>query len=82
MQIPYEYELSSPIQLGDDQITKIVIKRKPIAKDLLVMDRAKGDVAKVIALIERLSDEPAPVIGRLDASDFTRLSEIISDFLS
>lgn len=72
--------LSDPIAGPDGQITELKLRR-PKAKDFRVMDNAKGEIGKSLALAQQLSGIPAPMLDNLDGSDFIELSEAVQGFL-
>ncbi|MBU4318691.1 MAG: phage tail assembly protein [Proteobacteria bacterium] len=82
MNVPQEFVLNHPVTMGDETISKITIKRRVLTKDLRAMEGEKNDVGKVVLLIEKLTDESSALIDHMDASDFKRLSEVVSSFLS
>ena len=82
MNLPIKIKLQYPIMAGDEKLTELIIKRRPITKDLKAMDEAKGEVGKSAALLARLADIPPSWVDQLDASDFTNAAEVIGNFLS
>ena len=82
MEFPLQITLTYPITAGEEKIDKLIIHNSPKARDLRAMGQQKGDVAKMVALLENLTGTPSSVIDCLDARDFTRVSEIVGSFLS
>ena len=81
-ELPITIDLQHPVTVGEETLERLVIKRRPKAKDLKAMDRHKGDVAKTCALIACLAEIPDSWVEQLDSSDFTRAAEVVGDFLS
>lgn len=82
IELPIEISLNYPIMVGDERIDKLVISRRPKAKDLRFMDQNTGEVSKSAALLARLTENPESVIDQMDASDFTHAASIVAGFLS
>jgi hypothetical protein len=79
---PIEISLNYPVEAFGEQISKLVIKRRPTTKDLKAMDAATGEIAKTAALVARLCEVPPATIDQMDAADFTRAADMVQDFLS
>jgi hypothetical protein len=79
---PLKITLKHPVKAGDEQIDELTISRRPTAKDLRCMDQQKGEIAKMMALLERLTGVPSSVLDAMDGADFTRAAEAVSSFLS
>lgn len=86
MNEPTTYKLKYPIEIRDkdsgavtETITEFTIKR-PKGKQLRATDRAEGDVARSLALIAAVSDQPPSIMELLDAEDFVALGDIVGDF--
>ncbi len=80
------YKLKHPIELRDKEsgevietITQLTIQR-PKGKHLKAMDKAQGDVARTLALIGAVANQPPSVMDLLDGEDFAGMSEIVEDF--
>lgn len=74
-------ELLHRIKVGETTVDRIVLRR-PKAKHLRQMDRAKGDVGASLALITALSDQPTAVVDELDAEDLNRIGVVLDFFTS
>lgn len=81
MQLPVRVPLSSPITHGDKTITEIVFPREAEAGDLAASDHVKGDMTRTLAILSSMSDVPLPVLKRLKARDFKRVSEAVAPLL-
>ena len=73
-------ELLHEIKVGETIVDRIVLKR-PKAKHLRKMDRAKGDIGASLALIVALSGQPTAVVDELDTEDLNRIGAVL-DFFS
>lgn len=72
--------LSVPIMVEGKSISEISIRR-PKARDLKAFDQAKGgEMTKMFALIERLSNVPESSLDDLDLDDFAKVSVIVNGF--
>ena len=72
--------LAYPIQAHGEEVSEITLRR-PLVRDLKVLDEAKGDVARTAALIGALAGLTPKEVDALDAGDFTRLGQAVADFL-
>lgn len=75
-----EITLEFPVLDGGEEV-KVLQIRRPKARDLLVMDSHEGNIARTIALISQLTDRPEEVIFELEAVDFNKASDLVTDFL-
>lgn len=78
---PITITLQYPIEHGAETISEIVISRRPTGKDLREGDRGKGDVERSIRITSSLTGIPQAVFNKMDAADFVRVSNTVSDFL-
>ena len=62
-----------------EEITELTLRR-PKAKDLRIMDKPMGEVAKTIELIAALSGHPTKVIDEVDGEDLEALGKVIEGF--
>ncbi len=80
---PYVYTLLYPVEIkGADgavikTVTSITIKRRAKGKDLLVTDRAQGDVAKSFLLLTALTGELPILFSEMDKADIAELGELV-----
>lgn len=79
---PITIKLSHPVEAFGEQVSELVIKKRPKAKDLRAMDSEKGEVGKTAALMAQLTGVPSSTIDQLDAADFMKASEVVEGFLS
>ena len=79
---PIVITLKHPIEIGDEKVEKLTIKRRATAKDLRCMDQEKGEIAKSAALLARLAEVPVRWVDQMDAADFTVAAEVVGSFLS
>lgn len=76
------YQLLHPIEVrskeGDvvQRIEQLELK-KPKGRHLKAMDRADGEVAKMLALIASCAGVPPSAMDDLDGEDFAALGEVI-----
>jgi len=73
-------ELTYPILDAEEEIKSLNLRR-PTVRDILVMDAVVGNIQKSVRMIAQLSDLPVEVIETMDAHDFAKVSEVVSDFL-
>lgn len=74
-------ELSRPIEAHGETIHQITI-REPAVKDLKAMDAVDGDIAKGVVLLAQVARIPPSSVEAMLATDFTRASEALADFLT
>lgn len=82
MQLPITIELKKPIGTPIEPVTKLVIKREPVAGDLRGIAIGQLTFDDIIMVGSRLVNEPPSVLQQMSVPDFTRLSEIIGSFLA
>jgi hypothetical protein len=76
-----EYVLTRPVKFGGDVVTKLVYREETEVDDLIAVDEAKGDLAKMKALIASLCGISPQVVGRMSPADFTAMTERVAPFL-
>ena len=81
MDLPIEIALKHPFEVGDETVDKLIINRRPKAKDLKAMDQESGDIAKSACLLATLAEVPTVYVDQMDARDFMRAAEIVGSFL-
>ena len=64
----------------EEVITQITVRACERAKDLRAMDGHQGEIARSIALVSALSDQPEFVIDDLHPDDFYALVAIAQGF--
>lgn len=74
-------QLGSPIAASGGTFGKLNM-RAPKVRDLLAVDKIKGDAAKEIRLFANLCEVPPEVVEELDLRDYTALQEAYRGFLS
>lgn len=86
MSEPTVYHLKHPIEVRSaesgeviENLTALALKR-PKGKQLKAMDKAEGEVGKILALIAACSGQPPKIMDELDAEDFTALGVIVEGF--
>lgn len=72
--------LKEPIKQGSDFINELRFRR-PKAGDLRALDNVTGDVARALALAERLTGEPVVLLDRLGIEDFVTVNQVLDGFL-
>jgi hypothetical protein len=72
------FQLSSEIKVMGQMVSQLEV-REPLARDLRVMDREAGQVAKQIALIAHIAAVPQSSIDQLSVADFKALADIADD---
>ena len=71
-----------PILVEGKPVREISIRR-PKARDLKAFDQAKGgDMAKMFALTERLTNVPESSLDEMDLADFAKVSEVVGGFFA
>ena len=72
--------LKHPIQVDGREVAQLTLRR-PKVRDLEVMDKVPGDVAKAVTLVSNLAELTPDQVRELDAEDFSRAAEHLVDFL-
>lgn len=72
--------LKHPLTHGGEQVTELTFKRLTL-KDLMKMDSASGELAKIAKLIESSAAQPPSVVQQIDAEDLEAISEVLEGFL-
>lgn len=82
MELPYTHKLRVPIQHGNESITELVFKRRPVADDLRDIRLTQLDLGEnIIKLTGRLTNFPPSAIKKLDFADTYDLGEVLTGFL-
>ena len=81
-QVPHTLKLGSPIEHGSQTITELVFGRKLLAGDLFDLSPNKWTNGDYATIIGRLTDQPRPLLARLDPVDFAEAMLVVEDFLS
>lgn len=79
-QQPVKYKLQFPIDYLGNLVTEVELKR-PKGKHIKNLD-GKNPMADTLTLASKISGMPPAFFDEMDACDVTRVSEIISTFLS
>lgn len=58
-------------------VTKITVRTKLWAEDLMVMNEAHGEMHMVKSFIVQLSGQPEDLIDRLDARDYLKIHGVV-----
>ena len=72
--------LEYPIAINGIESYTLYMRRCKV-KDIKSLDKIKGDMASAVFLVATLCDVAPNDVEELDASDFMRLSEMVTDFL-
>lgn len=82
-EVANRYTLKTPYRDGSDpngaMLTELTVRR-PIVRDLLATDAAKGEVGKAVALLSRLTGVDQKTLASMDGEDFEALSNMVGDF--
>ncbi|MCE3232501.1 MAG: hypothetical protein K0R98_758 [Rickettsiaceae bacterium] len=74
--------LSMPITVSETTYNVLNIRR-PKVRDRLAVERVKKtDAEKEIAMIANLAEVTVEVIEELDLADYSKVQEVLQDFLS
>lgn len=74
------YTLKYPVEFDDDMIESLTFKDL-LASDIKETDRTDKEIRKMMVLISTITDVKMSVIESLDAMDFGRISEIITELM-
>ena len=72
-------KLKYPIEFGEETIAELEIRR-PKAKDIELLS-ASPNMKELLHIGARISNQPKPIIDKLDAVDALALVEVVGDFL-
>lgn len=82
------YKLVTPLKMtlagpeGEhEEITTELTVRRPVAKDLRIIDGHAGEVAKILAMIARLTGLAMVEVDNLSIADVSGLTNIIEGFM-
>ena len=73
--------LEHPFKFGDENISQILILRRPKAKDLKGLNMQAMQAEDVCKLLGKISNLSTPQIEEIDLADFNSLGEAMKDFL-
>ena len=75
-------KLQYPVEFRGAEVTEIVIRRRPRARDIEKMANATGGQGtQMMTLAADLTEQPPDLLRELDAADFMALQEAVADFL-
>lgn len=82
MELPYTHKLNHPVKHGEETITELVFKRRPVADDLRDIRLSQLDLGEnIIKLTSRLTCYPPSVAKQIDFADMCSLGEVLTGFL-
>lgn len=73
--------LDYPVETKDG-VLKSVTMRRPNVADVEAADAANNDISRSVMLVASLSGLTKVVVKQMDASDFTRCSMIVGEFIA
>lgn len=79
MDSPVVVKLKHPLTIAGATVGVIHLRR-PRVRDLERLDRQKGDMARIMALIVDLAEMDPEVVRELDAEDFNAIATAITGF--
>ncbi len=79
-QFPIEIELSEPVRFGEDDVTKLSL-RKPCGGDYRQINNAAPFLAQSLDLAAAMADLPAQVIDRLSPDDVEKVVKAVNPLL-
>ena len=79
MQHTTEVKLQHPIEVDGVRCEALRLRR-PLVRDLELMERESSELAKTIALVSHLAEIAPQTVRELDAADFQQLSETVAGF--
>lgn len=81
MELPYTFKLNHPVKHGDETITELVFKRRPVGRDSRGIQMTRlDDGDTLVPLISRLTNNPPSLIDRLDLEDLIACGGRLADF--
>lgn len=73
-------KLKHPIEAHGEEVSELTFRRLTMG-DLIRLDSAKGEMAKVAKLIELCAAIPPSSVAKIDAEDIAAISEVVGSFL-
>jgi len=80
------YTLKHPIEIKSkdsgevlERITQLEFKR-PNLRAFRAMDKADGEIGKIIAFVAAITNQPPAVIDEIDGEDLMAITEVVKDF--
>lgn len=81
MELPYTHKLNHPVKHGEETITELVFKRRPVGKDSRGIQITKLDDGNtLVPLVARLTNNPPSLIDNLDLEDLLTVGGLLGDF--
>jgi len=81
VEVPHTYKLKFPFKFGSDEITELVIMRRPNSKDIGHMG-TKPTLEELTKIVQRITVQTPKLIEKVDAVDIIDLTEIVGNFLA
>jgi len=72
--------LKYPVLVNKVEVTELNIRR-PTVRDMKKFDLVGGDIQKMAVMAATLASIPEDSVNMMDASDFMRVTGVITDFL-
>lgn len=73
-------KLSAPVVDGENTITKLTF-REPDIGDMLVSDKFKGDMEKMVAVLASISDMKLAVFKKIKTRDMARIMAATAELM-
>lgn len=80
LKYPIVTRLRGPDGEREETVRELTLRRVK-ARDIRAVDAQTGEVAKTLALLSQVTDQPAHIIDELDMEDIVGLGELVGDFL-
>lgn len=81
--VPLQYPVIKHGKDSGDEVYRVeaLTLRRPKARDMRAMDKAEGEVGKMMALASRLCGEAEAILDELEAVDFMAVNQAVAGFL-
>lgn len=79
--VPHTIKLDEPFTYGNEEVTELVVNRRPKAKDFKGIHTSSMKFDDILRVGSRITGESISKIEELDVADMMKLVEVINSFL-
>ncbi len=79
--IPLKLKLTTPIFDGENEISEIIIDRKPTGAGWLDFPPTNPTIRNFMVVLQKLTAIPQPVLNKMDAEDAMSIAGDLANFL-
>ena len=78
---PLTIKLAKPIYDGEQEISEIIIKEKPLGADFLDFPPTNPTIRNFMVVLQKITNIPQPVLNKMDSTDTMEIAGVLAGFL-